>query len=92
MIEPEVEKRMVEHMNNDHSEAVKLYVEAFSDVAETDSAVLLTIDELGMDIACSVNNNDKQVRIAFEPPLSDAGEARKRLVEMAGEARKILSR
>lgn len=92
MIAPDLVKKMVEHMNDDHSEAVKLYVQAFSDVAETDSAILLNIDELGMDIACVVNDKDKQVRVPFDPPLNDAGEARQRLVAMAGEARDLLSK
>lgn len=91
MIEKSIVERIVSHMNEDHSDAVRLYVEAFSDVAETDSAIMQNIDEQGFEILCTVNKLDKQVYIPFEPPLKNATEARDRLVKMVNEARDVMA-
>ena len=90
-MEPQVVKRMVDHMNEDHADAVRLYVLAFSELNNVDTAVLTCIDEQGMDIACKVNSDDLQVRIDFDPPVTASDQVRSRLVEMVGKAREKLA-
>ena len=90
-MEAETVKRMVDHMNEDHADAVTLYVLAFSELSEVDSALLVGIDEQGMDIACKVNSDDLQVRIDFDPPVTASDQVRSRLVEMVGKAREKLA-
>lgn len=87
----EAVKKMVDHMNDDHSGAVKLYVLAFTKLQEVDSAVLLNIDEQGLDIVCNVNEHDQQVRVDFEKPIAAAEDVRSQLVSMVAKARELLA-
>jgi len=78
-------------MNDDHADAVKLYVLAFSDLQEMDSAVLSNIDYQGLDIVCQVATEERQIRIDFETPVKAAEDVRGRLVSMVNQARERLA-
>jgi hypothetical protein len=81
------EQGIVEHMNDDHAEAVGLYAECFCK-APAGNWKLLGVDAEGFDLA----DGDDVRRVWFPAQLSDAEEVHKALVKMAGEARKILNR
>jgi len=78
-------------MNDDHADAVRLYVIAFSGLQEVDSAVLTNIDEQGLDIVCQVDSDERQVRIDFETPVAAAEDIRGQLVSMVNQAREKLA-
>ena len=92
MFDADVVKRIVDHMNEDHTDANLLYVEAFSEIGPCDSVHMLYIDHNGMDLECVFGNETSTTRIHFEPPLKDASEARERLVSMVKDARDKLDR
>ena len=72
-------------MNDDHADALRLYVEAFSDADPGDGPVRMTaLDATGMTLRLA---DASTIRIPFEPPLANADEARSRLVEMVQTAR-----
>ena len=88
MLEERALNRIIEHMNDDHADALLLYVQAFAGHTEATSARLVTFDERGMGIIFSTPDGaDSQCRIDFDAPLAHAGEARRVLVEMVDEAR-----
>ncbi|MEM6375712.1 MAG: DUF2470 domain-containing protein [Pseudomonadota bacterium] len=78
----EMEEGAVEHMNDDHLDAIKLYAEVLTKAPEADWK-LATFDLEGMDMIAG----DLVSRVWFDPPLSGAAELRVRLVEMAKAAR-----
>ncbi len=88
--EAEVES-IVSHMNEDHADAVELYLRAFGGVLEATAVSLTSIDANGMQIAYQGNGAEQIARVPFDPPLADASEVRTRLVTMVNEARKTLS-
>ncbi len=82
---------IVQHMNEDHAEAVSLYLLVFAGVRDASNAVLTSIDANGMDIRYRLNDEEQIARVAFDPPLMDAREVRSRLVSMVNSARQQLS-
>lgn len=91
MFEPEVVNRIVTHMNEDHGDAIVLYLKAFAYVSSCESATMLSIDEAGMDIEYHEDGLKHQTRVRFDPQLESAGEARERLVAMVNHAREVLA-
>ena len=66
------ESRIIQHMNDDHSDALGHYVGG-------DSAVMVGIDAEGFDVLKS----GRKVRFVFETPVRNMEEARQALVAMA---------
>jgi len=78
----DMEQRAIDHMNEDHADAVENYAVHFTS-AERGKWMLTGIDPEGIDLA----KGDEVRRIFFEEPLKDAAEVRPALVAMAGKAR-----
>jgi putative heme iron utilization protein len=75
------ERGAVEHMNEDHTDALALYAAA---VGETGTGWRLTgLDPEGMDLLAG----DRTARIPYPEPVRDMGSLRKVLVSMANAAR-----
>jgi putative heme iron utilization protein len=77
----------IEHMNDDHGEAVGLYAEHFAKAAPGKWR-LIGVDAEGMDLA----DGDDILRIWFESELTSSKDMHMTLVKMAGEARRALNR
>jgi heme oxygenase (biliverdin-IX-beta and delta-forming) len=69
---PAQESQIIQHMNNDHAEALRHYTGG-------EAAVMSGIDGEGFDVLAS----GKKLRFDFETPVSNMEEARKALVAMA---------
>lgn len=78
----EGEPGIVEHMNEDHADAVELYATALGD-GEPGAWRMTGIDPEGCDVMC----NGAARRIVFAEPVTTPQEARKELVRLAAEAR-----
>jgi putative heme iron utilization protein len=89
-LEPAVAHRVIEHMNDDHADAVLLYVRAFGGMPQATAAQLTGIDLETMEIRFDQPAGPGQTLVRFDPPLRDAGEIRPRLVEMVAVARSLL--
>ena len=92
MLEPQITAQIIDHMNDDHADAVLLYVQTFGGRADATAAQLVEFDTRGMVIRFSTGGGDEsECRIPFDAPLDSAGDARRRLVEMAQQARARLA-
>jgi len=80
---------IVQHMNEDHADAVLSYVRAFSDIEKIDSTRMTSIDKLGIDIECGSGGERLAVRVLFPTALQSADEARTALVNLVKNARSI---
>ncbi|KAF1978204.1 integral membrane protein-like protein [Bimuria novae-zelandiae CBS 107.79] len=88
--EAAVKERIVNHMNKDHGDSVRRYLEAFKqksfyqvrDARLTD----VTLDDM------KFNCGGQQVIIPFDPPMKGLKEARERLVQLDKDALKALGR
>lgn len=77
--------RIINHMNEDHADALQLYVQAFSNVTPNGPVRMQAIDAAGMTLRLEAV--DHTVHIPFDPPLTDADDAHHRLVQMVQQAR-----
>jgi putative heme iron utilization protein len=83
----EVEQSAIDHMNDDHRDALGIYARAFAGADDQGEWRLTGIDPDGLDL---VSSNDFR-RVFFPNPLTNAAELRKTLVEMAAAGRRLLS-
>jgi putative heme iron utilization protein len=81
----QTEEGAVEHMNEDHRDAIGLYARVLGK-ASTTGWTLSGLDLEGLDLV----NGDDVLRIPFAPPLASAEELRMRLVEMAKACRSAM--
>ncbi|RUT03522.1 heme iron utilization protein [Dulcicalothrix desertica PCC 7102] len=83
----EVSSRICQHMNDDHSNAILLYAQAFGGLKEAQAAQMQAIDATGMDINAQVNGENVPVRINFDHVLQDSEDAHHTLIAMVKQAR-----
>lgn len=91
MLDADAVQRIISHMNDDHADAVLLYVQAFAERPQAGEAKMIAIDSHGMDIEYLEGENELSCRVAFAKPLAHAGEAREVLVAMVRQARDKLT-
>ena len=77
----------VEHMNADHAEAVLTMARAFAGLPTATSATMLGLDRYGFDVLAEMPDGKRRSRVAFDPPLDDAGAIRARVVALVSKAR-----
>jgi putative heme iron utilization protein len=78
----DAEPGIVDHMNQDHADALQLYAGKLLGLSGTDWR-MTGIDAEGLDLRL----NGRVARLPFDRPLRTVGEARKVLVDLAGKAR-----
>lgn len=78
----EMEEGAVDHMNEDHLDAIKLYAETLLNQPQGDWRIA-TLDPEGFEMILG----DHVARLWFEPPLTSAQELRVRLVDLVKDAR-----
>lgn len=86
-INVEVSSRICQHMNDDHSDAVLVYAQAFGGLKEAIAAQMQAIDSTGMDITAQVNGENVPIRINFDHVLQDSEDAHHTLIAMVKQAR-----
>jgi putative heme iron utilization protein len=84
----EVSERICKHMNEDHGDAVLLYAQNFSNITDSTTASMLSIDSEGMNLKVNVSNGaSEEVRILFDHILVDSEDAHQTLIAMVRQAR-----
>lgn len=87
----EQKKTILEHMNEDHADAVLRYAKHYAGRKEATAGRLVDIDRDGIDIAIQTPAGEASVRVAFAQPLEKADDAHVVLVTMAKTARQAES-
>jgi putative heme iron utilization protein len=80
------EQRAVDHMNEDHLDAIALYARHFAGNTQAANWTISGIDVDGLDLV----DGDRTERVFFPEPLKDAADLRMVLVAMAKSARQAL--
>jgi len=81
---------IVQHMNNDHVDALILLARAFAGM-ESPQAAMTSVDRLGFTVRLKTGDGTRSARIAFLQEVRNRAEARKVLIEMVEHSRQILS-
>lgn len=79
------------HMNEDHADALKLYLVAFAGT-EAESAEMIHVDSLGFDLIAFIESRHKHFRLDFPEPARTTEEARRVMVDMVKRARQMIAR
>ena len=79
---------IIQHMNTDHRDALVLLARAFAGI-ETQEVSMISVDRLGFHVRLKTKDGTRGTRIAFLRQVTNPAEARKVLVEMVGQARRI---
>ncbi len=79
----EEELRIVEHMNDDHADALALYAERFCGATRASGCRMVGIDGEGLHMRLG----ERILRLPFESPVRDASTARSALISLLQAAR-----
>lgn len=83
-----IQARVIEHMNDDHADALADYVQAFTDVpaGQVEQAVMLTLDYCGFDVLVHLTKGgQKRVRVPFLEPVRDPDDVRMAMIDLSHE-------
>jgi putative heme iron utilization protein len=82
-------ERIIEHMNDDHADALVLYCRAFGDRPGTASARMVGVDRYGFAVlaADAPDGDEVAVRFRFDAPTDTADGVRKAMVDLLKKAR-----
>jgi putative heme iron utilization protein len=78
---------ILEHMNEDHADALPLYCRAFSRASDAEQVRMTSIDRLGFEMSAVTAEGTRTIRLAFHEPIATKNDARKALVGLLKEAR-----
>lgn len=84
-----IHTRVIEHMNQDHADALIDYVQVFADVptGQVERAVMLTLDYRGFDVLVALTEGrQKRVRVPFLEPVRDPEDVRLAMIDLSNEA------
>lgn len=76
----------MEHMNNDHADALLAYARHLAGAAWAQAVTVEHIDATGIRLRATGESREQTIRIAFDPPLTDAAQLRPRLIALAQRA------
>jgi putative heme iron utilization protein len=82
---------IIDHMNNDHADALVAYCKALAGEPNTTSAQMLTVDRYGFDVLAISEAGRRAVRIPFGELCDDTTAVRMATIRLLGEARELLS-
>lgn len=82
----EVAPGIIDHMNRDHADALRLYCRAYAEIT-ADEAVMTAVDRLGFRLRVRTGERVRGIRLPFPREVRTAQEARTVLVAMVQEAR-----
>jgi heme oxygenase (biliverdin-IX-beta and delta-forming) len=77
---------IIQHMNTDHGDALRLLARAFTGI-ESQEAAMTSVDRLGFHVRLKTPDGPRGARIAFSREVSSPAEARSVLIEMVAQAR-----
>jgi putative heme iron utilization protein len=77
---------IIQHMNTDHADALKLLARAFAGI-EPEEAAMTSVDRLGFHMRLKTPDGMRGARIGFSREVGSAEEARNVLIEMVALAR-----
>jgi heme iron utilization protein len=77
---------IIQHMNTDHGDALKLLARAFAGI-ESQEAAMTSVDRLGFQVRLKTPDGPRAARIAFSRIVGSPAEARSILIDMVAQAR-----
>jgi putative heme iron utilization protein len=82
----DVAAEIIQHMNTDHGDALRLLARAFAGI-ESQEAAMTSVDRLGFHVRLKTPGGMRGARIGFSREVSTPEEARSVLIDMVAQAR-----
>lgn len=82
---------ILDHMNDDHADAVLAYAKALADIPGATAATMTAVDRYGFEIAATTPAGPKVARLAFAEEVTTSEAVRKAMVALVKEARAKLA-
>jgi len=82
---------ILDHMNDDHADALLTYARAFTTATDATAATMTAVDRLGFEMTVDTPRGRGPARLAFAAPIGSAKDARVALVALVAEARAKLT-
>lgn len=80
-------ERAIEHLNDDHADALLEMAQALGDAPEATAARCLDADRTGLDLIVKTPTGERQVRVSYEKPIGEPAGLRRATVRLAQRAR-----
>jgi len=77
---------IIEHMNDDHAQALVAYARAFTRATDAEHAVMTGVDRYGFEMSVRTDRGMRPARLAFESEVTTPTDARRALVALVKEA------
>lgn len=81
---------IIEHMNQDHAEALVLLARAFTEIDDATAGMMTAVDRYGFDVLLQTEAGNRAVRIPFTTDVTTPDASRVELIAMLKDARKKL--
>jgi putative heme iron utilization protein len=81
------QKRIIDHMNDDHADTMVLYCEQFTRATGLSAVVMTGVDRYGFEMSAQTKDGPRPIRLPFSNRVSTAKEVRTELVALAQKAR-----
>ncbi len=78
---------IVAHMNDEHADAMRTMVQAFSTAGAVTDVVMTGIDRYGFEMSVAVGDGRRPVRVAFDAEVQSPVDARTAIVSLVKRAR-----
>jgi putative heme iron utilization protein len=82
---------IIEHMNDDHADALVAYARAFTRASEATDAVMMGVDRYGFELSVETEKGRRPARIAFPEPITTPADARQAMIDLLKTARAKLA-
>lgn len=80
-------ERAIEHLNDDHADALLDMARAIGGCPEAGSARCVDADRTGLDLIAETPNGETEVRVPYDEPIDAPEGLRKATVKLAHRAR-----
>ena len=80
-------KDIIEHMNDDHRDAMIILCQKMSKAIDTTDAVMVAIDRYGFEMSAVTEDGERPIRLAFDNQASNSEEARVEIITLVKRAR-----
>lgn len=88
-LDDDIVNGVVQHMNEDHSDACLTIVQTLGGLPEASTAQMIGMDTMAIEFcAVMADNTSTSTRVMFDKPITDSRQIRGHLVSMAKRARK----
>ena len=78
---------IIEHMNQDHADALVAYCRTFSRATDTSAATMTGVDRYGFEMSAITERGPRPIRLAFSAPIQSSEDARREMVELVRRTR-----